>query len=551
MADHASNGASRFFQKIYDSAHAGLMDEAPHAQRFSFEAAVPVHSLPMILGDDLPAPAGLEDAVGPIAKDAKSDYFQTTSAPMTNAERRGEEGPLSGGFSGLNKKSVDFGESSFSRSGADAVGSASESSYDTHVGSMKHTEVGHASGHELSSSIDRIKSGVSKPPESNPVLFLGSRVERSVDVKDRRQQAALSHDHGKRGIGPGGLDNDRAGLPPPPTSPLDTTQPTAAIVKAGDAAEIETASATPKGQTASLSEPVNRSPEKRRPTAIDTGAMKSSDDHQASALTAGHKGANRFNRPPPSFSDPAPSQQGRSTQIPRPAGNAQAGPAAAEDTEKGNRSSEKRRPTAIDTGAMKISDDHQAGAAPPGHKGANRFNRPPSGLSDPAPSQPGSSTQIPQPACNAQGGPAAAETAESPIKTPSVTEAGADSRKLQRTDSPGTEIRPIEKTIQPQFPEADTVVNVAHTRRRSQKTPLFVHAKTDGPPMPTSPAGTQPLDRLKPQTSQQPKLSPGDPQVQIGHIDVILQTPQSVPKPGPETSSGQSGFASRYYLKGL
>jgi hypothetical protein len=459
MTDPVSSGANRFFQKILDSAHAGLTNEASPAQRFNFETAVPVHSVPMALSDDFAAPSGLDITDGPIAKDAKSGFFQNGSTPMTDTQDRGERGPLSGGFSG-------------SRSGADAVGSAIESSWDTHVGSIEHMEVGHASGLELPSSTDCIESGVSKPPESNQVMFFGSKVERYVDVKDRGKQAMLSQDHEKHGMGPNGLDNESVGLPPPSSNPVDTEQPNAATVKASDTAEIETASAAQKGQTTSASDP-------------------------------------------------------------------------------GDRSSQKQRLTAIDTEGIQISSGHHVSAPKPGFKGANRFDRPPSSLFDPAPSQQGSPARIPGPKDLAAGRAAAAENTKSPIKARWVAKTGDDGLEPHRTSSSGAEIQHSDNAAPPQISEADTLVKRAHIRRPSKKMPLIVRAETDSRPKPLSPADSQPLSWFKPQTTPQPKMPPGDPQVQIGHIDVIVQTPQTIPKSDPKISSGLSDFASRYYLKGL
>jgi hypothetical protein len=324
----------------------------------------------------------------------------------------------------------------------------------------------------LPSSTDCIESGVSKTSGSNQESFFGSKVERYFDIKDRGQQAALSQDHGKRGIGPNGLDNDRNGPPPPSSNPVDTEQPNAATVKASDTAEIETASAAQKGKTTSASEP-------------------------------------------------------------------------------GDRSSQKRRSTTIDTEGIKISSGHHASAPKPGFKRANRFDRPPSSLSDPAPSQQGSPARIPGPADLAQGRAAAAENTESPIKAPSTAKTGDDGQEPHRKSSSGAQIQHSDNAARPQISEADTHVKRAPIRRQSKKKPLIVRAETDGRPKPLSPADSQPLSWFKPQTSPQPKMPPGDPQVQIGHIDVIVQTPQTIPKSDPKRSSDLSGFASRYYLKGL
>lgn len=203
-----------FFQRIIESANSGRVQDAEAAG----SGGVFSH-----MGDPL---QGLGDpflAVDPMA-DGRTELTTwgfDDPRPSGDVSARfqeswcGEEGPLSGVAPGLNETVDHFGVSANSRSDPKAVGSASESSRDTHVEGIEHTEVGHASGHLMSSSTGRIESGVSKPPESHQVLFKGSKVVRYADAKGWRQQAVPSHGHGDRGLGQSGQDDDRAGLPPP------------------------------------------------------------------------------------------------------------------------------------------------------------------------------------------------------------------------------------------------------------------------------------------------------------------------------------------------
>ncbi len=348
----------------------------------------------------------------------------------------GEEGPLSGGRPGLHASAVYFGEPAFPRSDPKAVGSASESSCDTHVEGIGHTEVVHASGPTAPSSTDCIESGVSKRPESHQVLLNGSKVERYVDAKDRRQPAALSRDRDPSGPGRSGLGNDRAGLPPP----------------------------------SSLENPLVEAPSVTLPEAVRALAPQVSGGAQASS--------------PP-----------------------------------------KQR------AAERQSAPGETVAAPHRHPGvASALSRSPSGDRDPS-----------------VGDRVAVDAG--PNQTPSG--AGPDSL-----------VKPIRPNASAQTPPSSYAPERVHAAP-----PALAAAVPNAPrpePPPTIPLvgpvlKAEPLRPLprddrprwgRADARQAPEPA-SEPQVRIGCIDVIIESPPAPPQAAPPSSHGTFGMASRYYLKGL
>ena len=468
MPEPASTGANRFFLKIYTSANAGLTDGRAPAGRMPFWASPTGQLIPEV-ASDAPFPFdGLINADGPVAREGDRDYYSRSTSPMANTSSRGEEGPLSGGRFGLNEKGIDFGESSISRSDAEAVGSVSKSSCDPHVGSIEHTEVGHTSGHNVSSSTDRIESGVLKKPESHQVLFSGNKVERYVDEKDRRQQAALSQDHGERGLGRQGLDNDRAGLPPPFFHPT------------GGPATARNGVSSQSG---------------RSPVA----------------------GTQRPEKLP--IDGPGPSPQ--------------------------------RRSGDGDTGGNDPYESPLESNTSPMPHGAATSPRPTVLQVAPAPFPKTTPGKNPLPSHDASAGPVMPPAVASPVQTGPDLHVSIQPQEPRPKVPSGSHSMRDDKPVRPQYEAPEPLSNRPADPDTLRDTPLPAPPQAERSWTPP-PDHRQRPDRVRPDVPPKQPAPADDPQVRIGHIDVILQTPQQGDAhKAAAASAGASGFASRYYLKGL